>query len=69
MAGIRTRETFQKQMVPLQVQMEGLLRQGANSGIRDLAGSCRDILGHTEALWAFVTVQGVPPTNNHAERE
>lgn len=28
-----------------------------------------DILAHADALWTFVTHEGVEPTNNHAERE
>ena len=32
------------------------------------AGTCRDILKRREALWTFVQVVGVEPTNNAAER-
>jgi hypothetical protein len=32
------------------------------------AGTCRDILKRREALWTFVQVAGVEPTNNAAER-
>ena len=32
------------------------------------AGTCRDILKRREALWTFVQVAGVEPTNNTAER-
>ena len=32
------------------------------------AGTCRDILMRREALWTFVQVAGVEPTNNAAER-
>ena len=31
-------------------------------------GTCRDILKRREALWTFVQVDGVEPTNNTAER-
>jgi len=31
------------------------------------AGTCRDILKRREALWTFVQVEGVEPTNNAAE--
>ena len=31
-------------------------------------GTCRDILKRREALWTFVQVEGVEPTNNTAER-
>ena len=32
------------------------------------AGTCRDILKRREALWTFVQLEGVEPTNNTAER-
>jgi hypothetical protein len=32
------------------------------------AGTCRDILKRREALWTFVQLEGVAPTNNAAER-
>jgi hypothetical protein len=32
------------------------------------AGTCRDILTRRQALWPFVQVEGVEPTNNTAER-
>ena len=32
------------------------------------AGTCRDILKRREALWTFVQVEGVEPTNKAAER-
>jgi transposase len=31
-------------------------------------GTCREILKRREALWTFVQVEGVEPTNNTAER-
>ena len=33
------------------------------------AGTCRDILKREEALWTFVHVEGVEPTNNLGERQ
>jgi transposase len=32
------------------------------------AGTCREILKLKDAMWTFVYVDGVEPTNNHAER-
>ena len=32
------------------------------------AGTCREMLKRREALWTFVQVEGVEPTNNTAER-
>jgi transposase len=31
-------------------------------------GTCREILKRRQALWTFVQVEGVEPTNNSAER-
>ena len=35
----------------------------------EIAGSCAHILEHRDALWRFVSQEGVEPTNNHAEQE
>ncbi|MEE8302212.1 MAG: transposase [Candidatus Tectomicrobia bacterium] len=37
-------------------------------GVPKTEGTCRDILTWREALWTFVEVEGVEPTNNTAER-
>ena len=39
------------------------------AGIVQVSGACTDIVEHEPALWTFVDVDGVEPTNNHAERE
>jgi len=67
--GVLTREEFIRWMGPLQLQFEATLARAAAAGLRRLSGSCTDILGHRDALWTFVTHEGVEPTNNHAERE
>jgi transposase len=36
--------------------------------VPETAGTCRDILKRREALWTFVQVEGVEPTNNAAQR-
>ncbi|HSX80444.1 MAG TPA: transposase, partial [Candidatus Saccharimonadia bacterium] len=45
-----------------------LLEVGSRSGVPKTAGTCQDILKRREALWTFVQVKGVEPTNNGAER-
>lgn len=35
---------------------------------RKTAGTCRHILSHKEALWQFIEVENIEPTNNTAER-
>lgn len=56
-------------MAPVQQQTEALLARAAAANIEGLSGSCADVLLHKEALWTFVKVDAVEPTNNHAERE
>jgi transposase len=41
---------------------------GSTWGVPKTSGTCRDILKRREALWTFVQVDGVEPTNNMAER-
>jgi len=68
-AGNLDRATFLAWMAPVRAQLESVLECGVASGIDRLAGSCANILEHRAALWTFVDVDGVEPTNNHAERE
>jgi transposase len=67
--GHLSREKLVEIMAPLQSHIEALLTRASKSGIKQVAGSCKDILNHASALWTFVTTPGVEPTNNHAERE
>jgi transposase len=46
-----------------------LLRQGTTCDHSKTAGTCRDILKRDRALWTFVHVEGVEPTNNLGERQ
>jgi transposase len=68
-AGRLDRATFLAWMAPVRAQIEAVLERAVASGIDRLAGSCANILGHRAALWTFIDVDGVEPTNNHAERE
>ena len=65
------RETtqFQDQMQPVRTQVGELLRQGTACTHSATAGTCRDILKREAALWTFVDVEGVEPTNNFAEQK
>ena len=67
--GQLTREELQFYMQPLQRDFEQLLARGTKCGSAGISGACADILEHREALWTFVTNEGVEPTNNHAELE
>jgi transposase len=64
-----SRMQFQEQMRPVRTQVGELLRQGTSCTQSGTAGTCRDILKREAALWTFVDVEGVEPTNNLAERQ
>ena len=66
--GTLKRSTFRSYMSPLRREVERLLEVGGRCGVLKTAGTCRDILKRRQALWTFVQVEGVEPTNNTAER-
>jgi len=53
---------------PVQEDIHRLLTCGTTHPWRRVQGFCRDVLRHWEALWTFVRVEGVAPTNNAAEQ-
>ncbi|MBK8012056.1 MAG: IS66 family transposase [Deltaproteobacteria bacterium] len=67
--GLLTREELALWLAPVRRHFERSLTSASKSDIRALSGSAKDVLAHKEALWTFVTEDGVEPTNNHAERE
>jgi transposase len=66
--GTLQRSTFRSYMSPLRREVERLLEAGSRCGVPTTEGTCREILKRREALWTFVQVEGVEPTNNTAER-
>ena len=67
-AGSLSRSGFQERMMPLMGRIEAFLEEGAACGHKKTAGKCRKILQLRAALWTFVRVEGVEPTNTAAER-
>jgi transposase len=67
--GLLSREELSYWMRPIQRDIERALERGKAAGIDRLSGSCADILAHRDALWTFVSCEGVEPTNNHGELE
>ena len=67
--GELTRAGLQNWMDQPRRRFEALLERAAACGLEGLSGSCADMLVHREALWTFVDVEGVEPTNNLAERD
>jgi transposase len=55
-------------MTPVRQQVERLLEAGTRCSNPKTKGVCRDVLKVRPALWAFVHLEGVEPTNNASER-
>lgn len=63
-----SRVRLQREMAPLQRSIGEALGRGVDCGQRRVAGTCKQLLKHGPALWTFLRVEGVEPTNNAAER-
>ncbi len=59
---------FQKLMAPVEQRVKELLDAGSDCGSRKTSRTCRQIRMLEAALWTFVRVRRVEPTNNAAER-
>jgi len=66
--GTLSRVNFQTAMQPIQTRVGDLLREGATLACDKTRRTCKNILKLEVALWTFVRVEGVEPTNNSAER-
>lgn len=62
------RSTLQKRLSAVRGRMKNLLQRGLLSPAKRIASFCRDLLKLQPALWTFARVEGIEPTNNHAER-
>jgi transposase len=63
-----TRAELRVAMESCQTAVRELLTIGSASPTSKTANTCRQILRVEAALWTFVHVDGVEPTNNEAER-
>ena len=71
-----SRSEFELLVSPIQGRVKSLLEQGANyeigsrekTPLAKTVRTCRQLLKVEVALWLFVTVAGLEPTNNAAER-
>jgi transposase len=66
--GTLQRSSFRPYMTPVRRQVERLLEAGTTCGNPKTEGVCREILKVRPALWTFVHLEGVEPTNNASER-
>jgi hypothetical protein len=74
--GTLSRSEFQLLVSPIRERVRSLLEQGANyqiggrekTPLAKTVRTCRQLLKVEPALWLFVAVEGLEPTNNAAER-
>lgn len=66
--GILSRTDFQTQMEPIRARVGELLHEGSEVTHDKTRRTCENLLKLEQALWTFVDVEGVEPTNNDAER-
>jgi transposase len=66
--GTLSHRRFWLEMRPLRRRVETRLRRGAGLADAKTAATCRDLLALASALWLFIDLPGIEPTNNAAER-
>lgn len=65
----KSREELQREAEPIRKVMGELLEQGSYTDPKlRVSRFCKNILERFDALWTFLAVDEVEPTNNHAER-
>jgi transposase len=62
------RAGLQARSEPIARELQGVLEQGCSCADSKAATFCANLLALYPALWLFTTIEGVEPTNNHAER-
>jgi transposase len=62
------RPALQRYLEPVQQLLHESLEAGSKCADAPLARFCANLLALEPALWTFAAVDGVEPTNNHAER-
>ena len=67
--GTLSRSDFIKETKSIRAETSRLLREGTTCQHKKTAGTCRHILRFEPALWTFIDVEGIEPTNNFAERQ
>src|SRR3954471_8019855 len=66
--GTMARATMRGYVTFMRFSFRADLRRGVACGCARTAATCRELLAGETHLWTFVRVEGVEPTNNHAER-
>jgi transposase len=66
--GTLSRADFEKRMRSVEREVGRLLREAATCSDRKVAATAEEILKLEQAMWTFVDVEGLEPTNNFAEQ-
>lgn len=67
--GTVRRDWFVREVLSaIRPDVQAELRRGLRCRCAATRGTCRELLAWEPSLWTFAFVQGVEPTNNHAER-
>src|SRR5262249_54762884 len=66
--GAWARSTLQWYVGPLRQSFRDALARGSQCRCPKTAATCLELLARERALWTFVRVEGIEPTNNSAER-
>ena len=64
----RKRSSLRSAMTPLRRAVERLVEAGSRCGVPKTARMCPDILQRREALWTFLQLEGVAPTNQRSSK-
>jgi transposase len=62
------RPGLQARVDPMARELQGVLERGCSCADPKAATFCANVLALYPALWLFAAIEGVEPTNNHAER-
>ncbi len=62
------RPGLQARLDPTARELQGILEQGRSCADSKAATFCFNLLALYPAMWLFAVIEGVEPTNNHAER-
>ena len=62
------RAALQARVERIARELQEILEQGSSCADSKAATFCVNVLALDPALWLFTTIEGVEPTNNHAER-
>lgn len=64
--GTLSHRAFRRRMKPIRAKIDALLLRGYFNA--QTYGFCKELVEHKDALWTFVDVAGIQPTNNAAEQ-